>query len=165
MSVIADIRIRIHPGTLKHTSATYSIISYNSRRKPLRAAGTKRMTMFGTIAGCRMFPGSSLKLQDKLHSARAIVNYSVSNSVIITTNQLKMQRPNYRAFSKNSQFPQTRPTWSLPLVMHFPARAPCFTAFGTADAMPGTSSGLFNILPSDAFSAFLFGLFTLSCLF
>ncbi len=88
---MADIHIRLHPGNLKHTSATYSINWYNSRRKPVRATGTKRMTTFGTIAGCRMFPGSALKLQDKLHSARAIVKYSVSNMVIITTNQLKMQ--------------------------------------------------------------------------
>ena len=141
MSVMADIYIHLHPGTLKHTSVTYSINSYNSRRKPMRVTGTKRMTMFGLTAGCRMFPGSALKLQHKLHSARAIVKYSVSNSIIITTNQLKMQRQNSRAFSKNSHFPQTGLIWSTPLAVHFfPASVARSAASGTA----GASAGLFN---------------------
>jgi len=61
-------------------------ISYNSRREPARLTGTKRMT-----AVCRMFPGSTLKLQHNLYSARAIVKYSVSSMVSLTTKQLKMQ--------------------------------------------------------------------------
>ena len=106
---MADIHIRLHPGTLKHASVTYSINSYNARREPVRATGTKRMTMFGLTARCRMFPGSALKLQHKLHSASAIVKYSVSNVIIITTKQLKMQRLNSHAYPKKSQFPQTAP--------------------------------------------------------
>ena len=145
---MADIHIRLHPGTLKHTSVTYSINSYNARREPVRATGTKRMTMFGLTAGCRMFPGSALKLQHKLHSARAIVKYSVSNVIIITTKQLKMQRLNSRSFSKKSQFPQTAPdTLHAPGNAFFPTRVPCSTPSGTLKAAMGASSGLFNASP------------------
>ncbi len=142
---MADIHIRLHPGTLKHTSVTYSINSYNFRRKPMRVTGTKRMTMFGITAGCRMFPGSALKLQHKLHSARAIVKYPVSNMIIITTKQLEMQRLNSRSFSKKSQLPQTAPdTLHAPGNAFFPARVLCSAASGMLEAATGASSGLFN---------------------
>ena len=155
---MADIHIRLHPGTLKHTSVTYSINSYNSRREPVRATGTKRMTMFGLTAGCRMFPGSALKLQHKLHSARAIVKYSVSNVIIITTKQLKMQRLNSRSFSKKSQFPQTGLIRCMPPAMPFSRQEfPVLPPPARSRRLNGRTRAFSTHRRCHAVSAFLFG--------
>lgn len=133
----------VYTPALSNTPVTYSIISYNSHRESVRLTGTKRMTTFSITAGCRMFPGSALKLQHKLHSAREIAKYPVSNAIITTTKQLKMQRLNSRSFSKKSQLPQTAPdTLYAPCNAFFPARVPCYPASGMLEAAAAASSGL-----------------------